>query len=293
MSQPISHEPRPSEVTADLLRRLTVTASAIVCLGGSAAGVGVFGGPPIAAAAGGIFRPDATLLTPGSGAFAIWSLIYTGLLAYTLHQWLPGQARSRRHRAVGWLVAASMLLNAGWIAAAQADLLSLTLVVMLTLTVVLSLTVHELNLIPQSGPLERWMVDGPLGLYLGWTLMATVSNTGAWLTGHEIDLFSWGSEPWAMIGLLLLTVGGCAPVMAGRGRFAVAAALLWGLGWLIQERLFGQMASGPVAVAAGLAGLGVLICFASRRHTVLHEERLAARAAWVQEGSAPAPRPES
>ena len=49
-------------------------------------GSGALGGTPISEAAGGALSADATPLAPGGTAFSIWSVIYLGLIGYTLWQ---------------------------------------------------------------------------------------------------------------------------------------------------------------------------------------------------------------
>src|SRR5690625_6559642 len=112
--------PAPSTVGAagrggSLARRIAVTVSYLVCLVGSMIGVGVFGGTPISEAAGGLLSTDATHLAPASTAFSVWTVIYIGLGAYTLWQWWD---RSDPRR-LGWLVVASLLLNAAWLLSMQ------------------------------------------------------------------------------------------------------------------------------------------------------------------------------
>ena len=123
----------------DLARQLTVTVSYVLCIIGSVIGVGVFGGTRIAEAAGGALSADATYLAPASPAFSIWSVIYTGLGAYTIYQWLPSQRASDRQRRLGWLVAASLILNAAWILSVQAGSVPLSVVVIAALLVVLAM----------------------------------------------------------------------------------------------------------------------------------------------------------
>ena len=68
--------------------------------------------------AGGALSAEATRLAPAGPAFSIWSVIYLGLAAYTIWQWLPSSV-TERTRSTGWLAAVSMLLNAGWLLVTQ------------------------------------------------------------------------------------------------------------------------------------------------------------------------------
>ena len=257
----------------DLVRQTAVTVCAIACILGSAAGVGAFGGPSIRDAAGGLFAPDATLLAPSSAAFAIWSVIYAGLVAYTVFQWLPSQRRSERQRHLGWTVAASMILNLAWILSAQADLLVLSLVVIMLLFLTLLAAVRAMNDHPSETRLEGALVDTPIGLYLGWVLVAAAANAAALLTAGGVDLFGWGGALWAGIGVIAVMMTAAVICSTDRGRLAVAAATSWGLLWIAVERVLGQPVALSVAFVAALAIFLLLITAGSRRHRVDHAYR--------------------
>ncbi len=257
----------------DIVRQIVVTLCAMACIVGSAAGVGAFGGPSIRDAAGGLFAPDATLLAPSSSAFSIWSVIYAGLMAYTVFQWLPSQRRTERQRRLGWIVAASMLLNVAWILCAQAGLLTLSLVVIMLLFFTLLTAVRTMNDHPAETRLEGALVDTPLGLYLGWVLVAAAANAGAVLTAGGVDLFGWGGRGWAILGIVAVLMTAAVICSTDRGRLAVAAATSWGLLWIAVERLLGQPFAVNVAFVAALAIFLLLITAGSRRHRVDHAYR--------------------
>ena len=161
----------------DRVRQVVVIVSMVLALVGSAIGSGAFGGVAIQDASGGALSADSTLLAPGTSAFSIWSVIYTGLLAYAVFQALPKQAARDRHRRIGWLAAASLLLNAAWILSVQAGLLALSVPVIAALLVVLVAIVLRLG--RAGGLVDRVVVDGVFGLYLGWVAIATVANVAA------------------------------------------------------------------------------------------------------------------
>lgn len=244
---------------SDLARQITVTVCFVLCIAGSLIGVGVFGGTPIAEAAGGTLSADATYLAPASPAFSIWSVIYTGLGLYTLYQWFPSQRASGRQRSLGWLVAASLVLNAAWILSVQAGSVLLSVVVIVALLVVLALCFRRCVTQRGHGLVEAVVVDGTLGLYLGWVCVATCANTASALVAEGFDGF--GLEPvfWAVLVLIVAAGIGVGLAEAGRGRLAPAAALAWGLAWIGLSRLNGGLESGPTAAAAVAAAVVVVV----------------------------------
>ncbi|MBG6224945.1 hypothetical protein IWX63_001510 [Arthrobacter sp. CAN_A2] len=257
----------------DIVRQVVVTVCAIACILGSAAGVGAFGGPSIRDAAGGLFAPDATLLAPSSTAFSIWSVIYLGLMAYTVFQWLPSQRRTDRQRTLGWTVAASMILNLAWILTAQAGRLTLSLVVIMLLFFALLSAVRTMNDHPNETRMEGSLVDTPIGLYLGWVLLAAAANWAAFLTAAGADLFGWSGVVWSILGISAVLVTAAVICSTDRGRLAVAAATSWGLLWIAVERILGEPFAMNLAFFAVLAIFLLLITAGSRRHRVDHEYR--------------------
>jgi hypothetical protein len=239
-------------------QQIAVTVSLLVCVVGSMIGVGVFGGTPIAEAAGGALAADATLVAPASPAFSIWTVIYLGLAGYTVFQWLPAHAADDRQRLLRLPVAATMLLNAAWILVVQAGALWWSVLVIVALLALLVRTFLILVRTPASGVAERVLVDGTLGLYLGWVCVATVANVAAALTAAGFDGAGVAPDWWA-VGVLAAVAGvGVALAVRGRGRVAVAAAIAWGLAWVAVARSQGDPASTPAAAGALAAAVLVL-----------------------------------
>src|SRR4051812_49882132 len=95
--------------TTDLSRAVTVVVLAVVQL--LVAGLGGSGavGEPVGAVA----RSFRTPVLPADWTFAIWAPIYLAFLGYAVYQALPGQRGRAVHRATGWWLVASTVLNGG------------------------------------------------------------------------------------------------------------------------------------------------------------------------------------
>ncbi len=248
---------RPSPTSADRLRQLVVTAAEVFCVVGTLFGVGVIG-TRVEESAGGALSAEATRIAPAGPAFSIWSVIYLGLLAYTVWQWLPSAATSPRTRATGWLAALSMVLNAAWLLVTQRGWIWVSVVVILALAVTLGLLVRRLGAHPSVGVVERLVVDGTFGLYLGWVAVATCANVTAALVSFGVDPGAAASDGLAV---LVLAVAAALGVLLARtlgGRYAVALAMAWGLGWIAVGRVSGAPLSTVTAVAAVAAALVVV-----------------------------------
>ncbi|MBK9477116.1 MAG: tryptophan-rich sensory protein [Tetrasphaera sp.] len=255
-------------IASDRTRQLTVTAAMVVCLIGTMIGVGVFGGPRVQEAAGGALAADATLIAPAVSAFSIWTPIYLGLLAYTVWQWLPAQATDERHRAIGPLVAASMVLNALWLIVTGQGWLWVSVLVMAALVYALGRLVATLEEKPSFSTSETLITDGTFGLYLGWVCVAMCANITATLVDAGLDP---GGRVAEVAAVLVIAVAAALAVYLARrlgGRWAIALAVAWGLGWVAVGRLTDAPASGLVGVAAAVGAVVALSAVARYRSTL-------------------------
>lgn len=242
----------------DRVRQVAVLVGSLLAVAGAFVGSGALGGTPVAEAAGGALSADATHLAPGSPAFSIWSVIYTGLVAGAVRQALPAHRRDPRQRRLGWLVLASMVLNAVWIGVVQAGALALSVVVIVALLVTLAAVLVRLRERPPSGWVERLVVDGTLGLYLGWVSVATVANVAAALASAGLTDPPGGADAWAAAVLVVVALLGLLVARYGGGRLGVALAMSWGLAWIAVARTIDEPRSSTTAVAATCAAVVVL-----------------------------------
>lgn len=241
-------EPRESR-TQGLARQILVIAAATFMLIAAAFGAGAFGGESVDELQGGALSAQGSFLAPAGPAFSIWSLIYLGLIGYTIWQALPAQRQDPRQQAVGGWIAASMILNGLWLLTARYLTLWLTVVVIALLLAVLARVIVVLGRFPARSIVDRALTDGANGLHFGWVTIATVANTAAWLT--QIAPAAWGAQAdlWAVGVLVVVLVIGAAAAWR-TNRVAPALATAWGLSWLAVGRLSGEPQSTPAAITA-------------------------------------------
>jgi len=249
---------------SDRVRRIVVALTVVGSLVAALFGSGLFGGPGIADAAGGAFAADATVLAPAGFAFSIWSVIYLGLLAYAVWQFVPAQAAKPRHRTVGYGVAASALLNAVWIVCVLAWRVAESFVIIVILLGVLLVTFVRACRRPRRGTVaEIVLIDGVIGLYLGWVTVAAAANLAAWLA--DVGIAAWSEAPGVPGTITLIGAGLVALFTAWRGgRWAPAVATSWGLVWIAVGRWAGDPAAPVVAVTAVVLTALVLVVTAWR-----------------------------
>ena len=134
-----------------------------------------------------------TGFTPSGWVFSIWSLIYVGLIAFSIRAVVLGGRGSSdralaRLRSIELPFLVSCAANAGWIFLWHYRQIAASVVVMLLLLASLAVIYVRLRRQPASGLLERVVVDGTFSLYAGRITTATFANLGAWF-------FDIGSYP--------------------------------------------------------------------------------------------------
>ena len=175
------------------------------------------------------------------------------------------------HRETGWWLAASAVLNAGWILAFSARDVVFAELLILVLLFVLARVFGRLSRERASGTVERVVLRFLVALYTGWVSLAVVVGTAA--TGVRLGLPGDGAlAPIAAVLMLLVAAGIAASVTTfGTAVVGYGAATVWAL--------VGIALNGPppaVGVAAAVACVVVLFATA-RRISTSGDPR---RAAW-------------
>ena len=261
---------------SDRTRQVVVTLAEVFCILGTLVGVGVIG-TRVEESAGGSLSANATLLAPAGSAFSIWSVIYLGLAAYTIWQWLPGSAGCELARRTGWWFAASMVLNALWLLVTQQGWIWVSVLVILALLLVLGRLALELVMTVAGGPsgdrVGTVIVHATAGLYLGWVAVAAFANVAAALANSGFD-FTGGvaATVLALVALVLVTGLAVALLRFEPTRWGVAAATVWGLSWLAVGRFTDEPRSAVVGAAAVVGAL--VIAAVAVRHEVARSDEV-------------------
>lgn len=210
---------------------------------------------------GELSRMYPTGFTPPGWVFGIWSLIYLGLIAYSLTA-LRGNPRARQRAAsIEGPYLLSAIGNVGWIFAWHYQQVELSLALMLLILVTLIVIFRRLSAQVKSTWSEYFSIDAVFSLYFGWITAATLINiatlffargfyplgmdmdqwalmtvtvaTGVyvWLTTLSRDVVYGAVFVWAGTGIHL-GAAGISPsvrIVALAGVSAVAAVILWSL----------------------------------------------------------------
>ena len=171
------------------------------------------------------------LFTPAGYAFAIWGLIYLGLLVSVIYQ-LRLAFRGGLHEEVilqigPWFTIAN-LANALWLWFWLNERIGASVLVMLVIFFALLIMVVRLDMERWDAPLPLIaFVWWPISFYSGWITLATIANVSAWLTSIGwVAIFTdlqWTVIMISVAGLLNLAM------VHFRNMREFAAVGIWGL----------------------------------------------------------------
>lgn len=203
---------------------------------------------------------------PAGYVFAIWGIIYIGWIAFAIYQFQPAQKDNLRLQNLGYLFALSGLFNAAWLFCWHYNQFGLSVLVMLALlaTLIASYLKLEVGHRPVSAA-ERWCVDLPFSIYLGWITVATVANLSDWL--FSISWNGWGlpAQAWAagMIGVASLLGVLMALTRRDSGYLFVLVWSFAGIG--VKQAGFPLVANSAWAACTLALGLAIYSIVARRR----------------------------
>ena len=137
-----------------------------------------------AAATGDISSKYGSIITPAGYAFSVWTLIYVGLLAFSVYQIVPANLVSQRP--IRSLYIFSCALNCAWLYFWHAEQIAICFVILAALALVLYLI--NRNLVETDSLAEYWLVKATFGIYFGWVTAATIANLAILATASGFPL---------------------------------------------------------------------------------------------------------
>ena len=208
-----------------------------------------------------------TLVTPAGYVFAIWGLIYLGLLAYSVAQFLKPLATDPLPDALAWPLIVSNVANVVWLLLWQSLNIYWTVPVMLVLlaSLIVAYRISRQDRPANPSALERWAVRAPLGLYLGWVSVATIANISAAL--YAADWSGWGM-PAAWWGVVVLIVGAALAFvgLAREGDGVFAGVFVWAFAGIAVATSSSLVRVVAGALAAAIA-VGIVVFAIARRRS--------------------------
>lgn len=205
-----------------------------------------------------------SLFTPSGFTFAIWGLIYTGLLAFVIYQSLPAQRANPLLARIGLAFKLNCVGNAAWIFAWHYDQLLLSIVLMVAILVTLIVIYRELRSMPaQSSVIDRLFVQLPFSLYTGWITVATIANVSAAQISWGWDDAGLTSIQWTWLKLAIAGAIG-ASVVALRRDPVYVLVIAWAAFGIFDKQAATPEVAGAAATLSMLAVLLALGTFVRR-----------------------------
>jgi hypothetical protein len=169
------------------------------------------------------------LIIPANYAFAIWGLIYLGLFALGIYQFLPSQRADEDFRKTGYLLVIASIAQILWVYLFLSQLFAFSVIAMLFILIPLIVIYLRLDIgkkrVSQS---KKWCVHFPISIYLGWISVATIVNIASALYFYGWD--GWGISPEIWTAMMLFVAFALAAVFVfQRQDFAYTGVTVWAL----------------------------------------------------------------
>lgn len=169
--------------------------------------------------------------TPAGYTFSIWSVIYLFLLGFTIYQALPSQRERPFLGKIGWLFAATTVLNIFWLLAWHYSFYAVSILFMVGLLITLIAIYLRLNIGQPDASLttaDKLLYQTPFSLYLGWITVATIANIASVAAYLGWNGFGIDGSVWSAI-MMLVAVVVAGMLLFNRRNLAYAAVLVWAL----------------------------------------------------------------
>jgi hypothetical protein len=150
---------------------------------------------------------DGVRIIPANYAFAIWGLIYLGIIAYGFYQWGANQRQDLRIRRVNKFLIVACIAQIIWIFLFTLQYFTLSILAMVAILLALMGAYRALYTDPAPARRQRrWFARYPFSLYLAWISVATVVNIAAAL--YTAGWNQWGLSDigWTVVMLVVTAV---------------------------------------------------------------------------------------
>lgn len=256
MERPTEHFPvRGSLAVANVLVFVTVMVA------NGMAGAGTLSGESI----GLIANRYPSYFLPANWVFGIWSLIYVGLLLFTLYQAVPRGRRSEAVARMGWGWMVNGALNVAWVVTFSFSMFLTAWAIMIVLLVNLVWLNERIGFgIQRLSLVDRLFVAYPFALYVAWISVALISNTFQLVTYLEWGGFGIPGPVWSAAMITVAT--SLAAFMAfHRGNWLFSVVFAWAFVGLAERYADVGLIVG-FARAGAVVGVALMAVGVARRH---------------------------
>lgn len=171
------------------------------------------------------------LITPAGYAFAIWGVIYIGLIVYGFYQLRSTSRRDRILQALNIRLILACFAQMVWVVLFTFQKFALSVIAMVI--ILIALASAYLLLGKQRRSNRRWSnrhptqaIDIPLSIYFAWITLATIVNVACALTAAQWS--GWGISPllWT-IGMVMVSFLLGLVALLQRRDYAFTGVIIW------------------------------------------------------------------
>jgi hypothetical protein len=164
-------------------------------------------------------------ITPANYAFAIWGLIYLGLIAYGIYQLRPTQRSNSNFAKADRFLIVACIAQIAWVYLFTSRQFWLSVAAMLVILFSLIKSYLKLNIGKERVSQERkWFANIPFSIYLAWISVATIVNIASALYTSNWNGWGVSAQAWTAI---MLVVGGVIAAIVINQRKDTAFALVY------------------------------------------------------------------
>lgn len=202
-------------------------------------------------------------ILPASYAFSIWGVIYLGLIAFGVYQFLPNQRHNPVLRRVDYLLIIACVVQAVWVLLFLSRQFWLSTIAIVGILLPLIGIYLQLRVEQRISRQEKWLVHIPFSIYLGWISVATIVNVALSLFNSNWDGFGIAAPVWTAIMMVAAAVI-AALITIQHGDIAYPMVVVWAL-----IAIAVRQSSVPLIVTAavGLSIVLALLVFVNRSRT--------------------------
>ncbi|NJO86579.1 MAG: hypothetical protein HC821_00345 [Lewinella sp.] len=167
-------------------------------------------------------------ITPAGYTFAVWGIITLLGLCYGIYQLIPNRSVADLHQKVAIRISIVYFLFSVWLFAASRDWLWFTVAVFVIMFGLLFKLFQIIQNNRQKLTLaDKILLEGQIGIYLGWSTVAIFANTASALAYY--DLFTVGNTGIFIQATLLILalLNGIYGISKTNGNLFLAATILW------------------------------------------------------------------
>lgn len=173
--------------------------------------------------------PEPSQIEPAGYAFAIWSVIYAGALAYAVWQLTPkGRADPATARAAPF----ALLLYLGstaWLLVVDRGPLWASMPILAAMAACAITVLIQATNAPGESRARFWFATAPFALYAGWTACATFVNVAEAGPQYGFDRFGLTIPDYGALSIAAAVLLAAAVLRLTRGQPLFAATVVWAL----------------------------------------------------------------